>query len=74
VGVRVPVRRLRENLEPRDFRSESERRTIRQAAPNYGGIPAYDTLSAEERSGWRHHVSNVLGKPYDEGTRGAGKP
>jgi integrase len=57
------------NLEPRDFLSNDERRAIRQTALNYGGIPAYDALSASERSGWRHYVSNVLGKPYDEVTR-----
>jgi integrase len=57
------------NLKPRDYLSEPERRKIRQAALNEGNIPAYDSLTPQERSGWKHHVSRVLGKPYEDVTR-----
>jgi integrase len=57
------------NHEPRDYLSEDERRAIRQAALNEGNIPAYESLSAEERSGWKQHIAAVLGKPYQEVTK-----
>mgnify|MGYP000527786784 CR=1 FL=1 len=57
------------NLKPRDYLSEPERRKIRQAALNEGNIPTYDSLTPQERSGWKHHVSRVLGKPYEDVTR-----
>lgn len=53
------------NHQPRDFLTREERRTIRQVALSHGGLPAYDTLTAEQRSGWKHYISNVLGKPYE---------
>jgi integrase len=56
------------NLEPRDYLSEDERRAIRQAALNEGNIPSYDSLTPEERRGWKHHIANVLGKPYEDVT------
>lgn len=57
------------NLEPRDYLSASERRGIRQASLNEGNIPAYNSLTPEQRRGWKHHISKVLGKPYDEVTQ-----
>jgi integrase len=57
------------NLEPRDYLSKDERRAIRQAALNKGNIPAYESLTAEERSGWKQHIARVLGKPYEEVSR-----
>jgi integrase len=57
------------NHQPQDFLTREERRAIRQAALNEGSIPSYDSLTAEERSGWRHYVANVLGKDYTEVTR-----
>lgn len=54
------------NLEPRDYLSENERRAIRQAALNEGNIPAYNSLTPEERSGWKHHIGRILGKPYED--------
>jgi integrase len=57
------------NLEPRDYLSADERRAIRQAALNEGNIPAYNSLSPEQRRGWKQHISKVLGKSYDEVTK-----
>lgn len=57
------------NHQPQDFLTREERRTIRHAALNEGNIPAYDTLSANERRGWKLYISSALGKDYDEVTR-----
>ena len=57
------------NMEPRDYLTDEERRGIRQAAINEGNIPSYSSLSPEKRRGWKHHISNILSKPYDEVTK-----
>ena len=57
------------NHQPQDFLTRDERRAIRQAALNEGNIPAYDTLTANERRGWKLYISNALGKDYDDVTR-----
>jgi integrase len=57
------------NHQPQDFLTREERRAIRQSALNEGNIPAYDSLTAEERNGWRLYISNALGKAYDEVAR-----
>ena len=54
------------NVQPRDFLSLEERKQIRQAALEYGSIPSYDSLSPEERTRWKQHVSQRLRKPLDE--------
>ncbi|WP_321112978.1 tyrosine-type recombinase/integrase [Halorussus salinisoli] len=56
------------NHQPQDFLTREERRVIRQVALNEGSLPAYSTLTAEERSGWKHYVANVLGKDYTDVT------
>lgn len=56
------------NHQPQDFLTREERRAIRQAALTEGNIPAYDSLTAEQRRGWRLYVSNALGKDYDDVT------
>jgi len=57
------------NHHPQDFLTREERRAIRQAALNEGNIPAYSTLTVNERRGWKLYISNALGKDYDEVTR-----
>jgi integrase len=57
------------NHQPQDFLTREERRAIRQAALNEGNIPAYDTLTANERRGWKLYISNALGKDYDDVTK-----
>ncbi|MFD1563088.1 tyrosine-type recombinase/integrase [Haloarchaeobius amylolyticus] len=57
------------NHQPEDYLTREERRDIRQAALNEGNIPAYDTLTANERRGWKLYISNALGKDYEEVTR-----
>lgn len=57
------------NHQPQDFLTREERRAIRQAALNEGNIPAYDTLTANERQGWTLYIANALGKEYEEATR-----
>lgn len=54
------------NNQPSDFLTVPERRSIRQAALNHGEIPHYNSLTPKERSGWKHHVANTLGKKYDD--------
>ena len=54
------------NVQPPDFLSVEEPKLIRQAALDYGSIPAYDGLSKEERARWKNHVSQVLRKPLKE--------
>jgi integrase len=56
------------NHQPQDFLTREERRAIRQAALNEGNIPAYDTLTANERRGWKLYIANALGKDYDDVT------
>lgn len=54
------------NVQPPDFLSVDERKQIRQAALDYGAIPAYDNLSPEARTQWKMHVSKVLRKPLED--------
>ena len=56
------------NHQPQDFLTREERRAIRQAALNEGNIPAHDTLTANERNGWKLYIANALGKDYDDVT------
>ena len=54
------------NSQPADFLTVEERRAIRQAALNRGNVPSYDSLTAEERAGWKQHIAKVLDKEYGE--------
>lgn len=48
---------------PRDYLSKDERRAIREAALDYGSIPAYHGLSPQERDQWKAYLAQRLGKP-----------
>jgi site-specific recombinase XerD len=52
--------------QPRDFLTLNERQQIREAALEYGSIPAYNDLSPEERDRWKGHLAMRLQKPKDE--------
>lgn len=54
--------------QPPDFLSLDERKKIRQAALEYGSIPDYSSLTPEERTEWKKHVSQRLRKPLEEVT------
>jgi len=51
---------------PRDFLTRSERRQIREAALEYGSVPNYNSLSADERDRWKAHLAQRLDKPKSE--------
>lgn len=54
---------------PRDYLTRDERGQIREAALEYGSVPAYDGLSAEERDRWKAHLAQRFEKPKEEITR-----
>lgn len=51
---------------PRDFLTEEERKQVREAALQYGTIPAYGNLSPEERDRWKAHLAQRFGKSKAE--------
>jgi len=51
---------------PRDFLTLEERRQIREAALEYGSIPAYNDLSPGERDRWKGYLAKRLQKPKEE--------
>ena len=54
--------------QPRDFLTKAERSKIREAALNYGSIPAYDSVTPGERSRWKRYLSMRFSKPVSEVT------
>ncbi|MFC6717875.1 tyrosine-type recombinase/integrase [Natrialbaceae archaeon GCM10025810] len=54
------------NTQPREFFTVEERKKIRQAALDYGSIPSYTSISADEREKWKKYVSQRLRKPLAE--------
>lgn len=52
--------------QPRDYLTREERRAIREAALEYGAIPAYGDLSPGERDDWKAYLAQRLEKPKDE--------
>ncbi|WP_458188956.1 tyrosine-type recombinase/integrase [Haladaptatus sp. NG-WS-4] len=53
---------------PRDYLTVDERKQIREAALEYGSIPAYGNLSPEDRNRWKGHLAQRFGKPKSEVT------
>ena len=51
---------------PRDFLTRDERKAIREAAYEYGSIPAYNTLNAEQRDRWKAYLAQRFEKPKSE--------
>lgn len=56
--------------EPRDFLTREERRKIRDAALEYGSIPAYNQLSPEDRDRWKTYLAQRLSKHKKDVTAG----
>ncbi|WP_231727881.1 site-specific integrase, partial [Haloferax profundi] len=54
--------------QPKDFFTREERAKLREAALEYGPVPAYNDLSPRERSQWKAHLSQRFEKPKSEVT------
>ena len=52
--------------QPRDFLTRQERRTVREAALEYGSIPSYNNLTPPERERWKQYLAQRFGKPATE--------
>ena len=52
--------------QPRDFLTRQERRDIREAAMEYGTIPAYNDLDPDERDRWKIHLAMRFEKPKND--------
>ena len=48
---------------PRDYLTREERGLIREAALEYGSVPAYKGLDADERDRWKAYLAQRLEKP-----------
>lgn len=53
----------------REALSREERSKLREAVLDYGSIPHYNAITPDERSRWKTHLSQRLGKPKSEVTR-----
>jgi len=51
---------------PRDYLTREERGKIREAALEYGSVPAYKGLSSEERDRWKTYLAQRFEKPKSE--------
>ncbi|MHB9286436.1 tyrosine-type recombinase/integrase [Halobacteriales archaeon Cl-PHB] len=49
--------------QPRDYLTREERSHIREAALEYGSIPAYNDLSPDQRERWRAYLAQRFEKP-----------
>jgi integrase len=57
-----------DNSNPRDYFTMEERKKLREAALEYGSIPAYNNLSPEERNRWKAYLAQKFEKPKSEVT------
>lgn len=55
-----------QTMNHRDFLTIEERKGIREAALQYGSVPAYNGLSSDERDEWRAHLAQRFDKPKYE--------
>jgi len=60
------MRLKREESQPRDYFTREERHKLREAALEYGTVPDYDNLSADERDRWRAHLAQRFEKPKED--------
>jgi integrase len=51
--------------QPRDYLTREERQAIREAALEYGTVPAYDNVTPAERDRWRAYLAQRFEKPKD---------
>lgn len=54
--------------EPRDYLTREERSTIRETALDYGSIPSYNNLTAQERSRWKAYLAQRFSKDKSDVT------
>ncbi|MFP9191114.1 tyrosine-type recombinase/integrase [Natrialbaceae archaeon A-CW1-1] len=54
--------------QPRDYLTREERRSIREAALEYGSIPGYSDLTPSGRDRWRAYLAQRFDKPKNEVT------
>jgi integrase len=52
--------------QPKDFLSKQERRDIREAALEYGTVPAYAGLDPDERREWKVYLARRFGKAVSQ--------
>lgn len=55
-----------ETYQPQDYFTMEERKKLREAALEYGSIPAYNNLDPDERDRWKAYLSQRLMKPKSE--------
>jgi len=51
---------------PRDYLTREERTAIREAALEYGSIPAYNDLTPSARERWKRYLAQRLEKPIED--------
>ncbi|AGN02566.1 site-specific recombinase xerd [Salinarchaeum sp. Harcht-Bsk1] len=52
--------------QPRDYLTREERNQLREAALEYGSIPAYNDLSPDARTRWKRYLAQRFEKPMEE--------
>ena len=55
-----------QSSKPQDYLTKNERKQIRESALEYGSIPAYNTVTPQERSQWKAYLAQRFGKPKSE--------
>lgn len=53
----------------RDYLTRQERQRLREAALQYGMVPAYNAVTPRERDQWKAYLAQRLGKPKSEVTK-----
>lgn len=61
----LSFRAANQTTAPRDYLTEDERTRIREAALEYGSIPAYSDLSPTRRSRWKAYLAQRFEKPVE---------
>jgi hypothetical protein len=52
--------------QPKDYVTMDERKALREAALEYGTVPAYHHLDPDERAEWKRFLASRFGKPASE--------
>jgi len=52
--------------QPRDYFERDERQALREACVEFGTVPSYRGLTAEQRDQWKRHLSQRFGIPINE--------
>lgn len=52
--------------QPKDYVTDNERRALREAALEYGSVPAYAALEPEERREWKRYLARRFSIPMDQ--------